>query len=49
MYYMESGQLVTRINSTSSKVNLKVVIDKTSRKITSDMRSNFILSKNGIP
>ena len=44
-YYMDSGQLVTRINSTPSEVNLNDVIIEASRTITIDMRSNFILAK----
>ena len=42
---MDSGELVTRVNSTPSKVNLKMLLDNASMNITRDIRSNFKLSK----
>lgn len=42
---MSSEALVTRVNSTPSKVNLKRLLDNASIKITRDIRSNFKLSK----
>ena len=42
---MDSEVLVTRVNSTPSKFNLKRLLDNASFKITRDIRSNFNLSK----
>ena len=42
---MSSEALVTRVNSTPSKVNLKRLLDNASMNITRDIRSNFRLSK----